>query len=90
MGAEQYWDDRPRLRLRRLDGLLGQLEELNLRDAVRVSRSIATALESEGVDNPQAFSITDLIDRVFDIQEPLLRSIRERSHYLRFLHPGPH
>jgi hypothetical protein len=73
--------------LRRLDSLLGQLEELNLRDARHVSPSVASALEHEGVHNPNTISITDLIDRVFDIQEPVLRLLRDRSHGWRFLHP---
>lgn len=87
VGSEQLWDDRPRLRLRRLDHLLDQLEELNLRDALHVSPSVATALEHEGVENPDAVSITDLIDQVFDIQEPLLRLLRDRSNW-RFFRPS--
>jgi hypothetical protein len=75
--------DRARLRLRRLDHLLDQLEELNLRDEVQVSPPVAYALETEGVDDPYVFSVTDLINRVFDIQEPLLALIRDRSRRWR-------
>jgi hypothetical protein len=75
--------DRARLRLRRLDHLLDQLEELNLRDEAQVSPPVAYALETEGVDDPYVFSVTDLINRVFDIQEPLLALIRDRSRRWR-------
>lgn len=85
--AESFFDDGPRVHLRRLDNLLGQLEELNLHDEARVSPSVASALEHEGVRNPHGASITDLIDRVFDIQEPVLRLLRDRSHAWRFLQP---
>jgi hypothetical protein len=75
--------DRARLRLRRLDYLLDQLEELNLRDEEQVSPPVAYALETEGVKDPYVFSVTDLINRVFDIQEPLLALIRDRSRRWR-------
>ena len=88
VGTEQFWDERPRLRLRRLDSLLDQLEELNLHDELQVSPSVASALEHEGVENPAAVSITDLIDRVFDIQEPLLRLLRDRSNWRFFRSPN--
>jgi hypothetical protein len=83
--VESFRHDGPRVRLQRLDSLLGQLEELNLRDEVHVSPLVARALEDEGVRNPDAASIPDLIDRIFDIQEPLLRSLSDRSHAWRFL-----
>jgi hypothetical protein len=75
--------DRARLRLRRLDHLLDQLEELNLHDEEQVSPPVAYALETEGVVDPYVFSVTDLINRVFDIQEPLLALIRDRSRRWR-------
>jgi hypothetical protein len=70
-------DDTARFRLRRLDALLDALEELNLSDRSFVPVRLGTALEDFGVPDPYSRSVTELIDRVFELQEPLLSCIRQ-------------
>lgn len=73
------FDDLARNRLRRLDGLLDQLEALNLTDSARLPRPIALALQRAGVERPGEHSVTELIDSVFDLQEPILKLISSRG-----------
>ena len=80
--------DIARVHLRRLDHLLDELEELNLNNERRVPSQLANALESEGVQDADMTSVTDLIDRVFDMQEPVLRRIRDRSRWWRLYRVG--
>ena len=69
----------PRDRLRQLDGLLEDLEDLNLRDLVDLPVRIGSALMDLGVDDPYLLTVTELIDRVFDLQEPVLAAVRSGS-----------
>ena len=69
----------PRLRLRQLDGVLDDLEDLNLRDIAAIPTRLGRALMDLGVANPYAQTITELIERVFDLQEPVLVAVRSRS-----------
>ena len=77
------FDDVARVRLWRLDRLLDQLEELNLRDRTRVSNRVGRTLEDIGVDNPYSRTVTELMDRVFELQEPLLKVIGPRARRWR-------
>jgi hypothetical protein len=70
-------DDTARFRLRRLDAILDALEELNLSDGSFLPVRVGTALEDFGVRDPYSHSVTELIDRVFELQEPLLTYIRQ-------------
>ena len=69
----------PRDRLRQLDALLEDLEDLNLQDMAHVPVRIGSALMDLGVDDPYTLTITELIDRVFDLQEPVLVAVRSGS-----------
>lgn len=69
----------PRDRLLQLDGLLDDLEDLNLRDLVDLPVRIGSALMDLGVDDPYLLTVTELIDRVFDLQEPVLAAVRSGS-----------
>jgi hypothetical protein len=77
------FDDVARIRLWRLDRLLDHLEELNLRDRKRVSTRVGIALQDVGIENPQARSVSELMDRVFELQEPLLKMMGTRPHRRR-------
>ena len=80
MGADTLtlFDDSPRRHLRKLDSVLDQLEELNLRDMSHLPVRLGSALQRLGVGNPYHMSITQLIDTVFDMEEPLLEALRMR------------
>jgi hypothetical protein len=69
-------DDAPRTRLRQLDAVLGDLEELNLNDVSTLPVSVGSVLISLGIDHPYAGTITDLIDLVFEEQAKVMTEIR--------------
>jgi hypothetical protein len=73
----------PRDRLRQLDSVLDDLEDLNLGDLTEIPVRIANALIDLGVDDPYVHSITELIDRVFELQEPVLAAVRSESALVR-------
>lgn len=77
--AVSEFDDFARHRLRRLDSLLDQLEALNLAEITPLPRRIATALQNAGVESPAERTVTELIDRVFDLQEPILKLMASRG-----------
>ncbi len=72
-------DDFARSRLYRLDDLLEQLELLNLAESRQVPQDVAAALQDAGVRNPSERSVTELIDQVFELQEPILSVIASFS-----------
>lgn len=69
----------PRSRLRQLDAALDDLEDLNLREVVEIPPRVGNALVDLGVDDPYAQSVNELIERVFQLQEPVLAAVRLRS-----------
>ena len=69
----------PRAQLEILDGMLDELEELNLQEMTSVPSRVGGHLERLGVTDPYAFSIAELIDRVFELQEPVLQRLRAHS-----------
>ncbi len=69
----------PRYRLRRLDFLLEELEDLIFRDMTQLPVRVGSALQRVGVSDPYRWSITDLLDRIFELQEPILAVLRQRS-----------
>ena len=71
--------DAPRYRLRRLDFLLEELEDLNLRDMTQLPIRVGSALQKVGVSDPYGWSIPDLLDRIFELQEPVLAILRQRT-----------
>lgn len=68
-------DDVARGRLYRLDKLLNELEALNLSDTALVPAQVADELQDAGVNSPAERSVTELIDQVFELQEPILALI---------------
>jgi hypothetical protein len=67
-----------RIHLTLLDFILDELEDLNVKGRTRISVRVSSDLKRMGVDQPNRWSITELIDRVFELQEPVLRRLRER------------
>jgi hypothetical protein len=78
------FEETPRHRLRRLDFLLEELEDLNLRDMSNLPVRVGSALQRFGVEDPYRRSIPELIDRVFDLQEPVLAMLRPGPIQRRF------
>jgi hypothetical protein len=68
-----------RERLRELDAMLDELESLNLRGMSYLPVRVGAALIRLGITDPYAWSIPELIDRIFDLEEPLLATMRTRS-----------
>jgi len=81
VGAGDLWtlDALAKRRLRRIDALLDQLETLNLFDSRQLPERLVAQLEHLGIDDPSASSVTGLIDRVFELEEPLLALIHGRA-----------
>ena len=81
VGAGDLWtlDALAKRRLRRIDALLDQLETLNLFDSRQLPERLVAQLEHLGIDDPSASSVTGLIDRVFELEEPLLALIHARA-----------
>lgn len=73
----------PRRQLRMLDRLLNSLEELNLNDMTCVPTRVGGDLQQYGVDDPYRCSITELIDKVFELQQPVLERLRAHSRRAR-------
>jgi hypothetical protein len=71
-------------RLRQLDAVLDDLEDLNLRDLANLPVRVGSALMDLGIDDPYIHSITELIDRVFELQEPVLAAVRSQAAFRRF------
>ena len=74
----------PRRQLRILDRLLDELEDLNLNGMTCVPTRVGGDLQRNGVDDPYRWSISELIDKVFDLQQPVLERLRTDSRTARF------
>ncbi|MDQ6748137.1 MAG: hypothetical protein M3010_08560 [Candidatus Dormibacteraeota bacterium] len=61
-----------RSQLNRLDSILDALERLNLADTTRLPSDLRQDLELAGVHVPARPNITDLIERVWELQEEYL------------------
>ncbi len=70
--GEQLPHDERRLRLRRLDDVLEALEQLNLHDRTELPEVLRVRLLEIGVETPEKFTITQLIEKVWAIQQPFL------------------
>jgi hypothetical protein len=71
--------DISRSRLRQLDELLSQLEDLNLREISYIPVRVGSALQEFGIEDPYQWSVSELLDMVFEQQELVLASIRTQS-----------
>jgi hypothetical protein len=70
--GEQLPHDERRLRLRRLDDVLEALEQLNLHDQTELPEALHIRLLEIGIETPEKFTITQLIEKVWAIQQPFL------------------
>ena len=61
-----------RTKLQRLDVILDALERLNLADTNRLPADLRQDLEAAGIHVPVRPNITDLIERVWELQEEYL------------------
>ena len=59
--------------LRHLDDLLGELEQANLEGARTASSATCDKLSNDGLTHPEAYSIAELIEIVFQTQRRFLR-----------------
>lgn len=67
-------DDKRRERLHELDSLLDALEQLNLRESHDLTPQLRERLEGAGISVPAKPNVTELIERVWDVQERYLQS----------------
>ncbi|HEX6348242.1 MAG TPA: hypothetical protein VF160_02495 [Candidatus Dormibacteraeota bacterium] len=58
--------------LRRLDDVLEALEQLNLHDQTELNDALARRLVEVGIKQPYDFTVTQLIEKVWGIQQPFL------------------
>jgi hypothetical protein len=66
-------DDRARRTgLQRLDSILDRLERLNLEESNRLPAELREDLEGVGVRIPARPNITELIERIWELQEEFL------------------
>ncbi|HEY8741012.1 MAG TPA: hypothetical protein VIN56_10510 [Candidatus Dormibacteraeota bacterium] len=61
-----------RTQLHQLDTILDALERLNLADSKRLPSDVRQDLEAAGIHVPARPNITDLIERVWELQEEYL------------------
>jgi hypothetical protein len=59
-----------------LDHLLDDLEDLNMKDMTYLPTRIGSGLVRFGVPDPYRWSIAELIEQVFALQEPLMVKLR--------------
>lgn len=69
---------RRKFRLRVLDYLLEDLEQLNLDDVSTVPAWLAARLEDEGIPTPSAHTPPQLIELVWEKQEPYCQPLKGR------------
>ena len=74
--AEDIPHDERRLRLRRLDDILEALEQLNLHDQTELPDVLAERLQELQVEEPRKKTVTELIERVWAVQQPYLITVK--------------
>jgi hypothetical protein len=76
--------DERRNNLRRLDDVLEALEQLNLHDVTELPDALARRLVELGILQPYDLGITQLIEKVWGIQQPyLVKVVVERRRRRR-------
>ena len=68
--------DERRLRLRRLDDILEALEQLNLHDQTELPDVLVQRLEELHIEEPRQKTVTELIERVWAVQQPYLITVK--------------
>ncbi|HEV1998044.1 MAG TPA: hypothetical protein VGR61_07945 [Candidatus Dormibacteraeota bacterium] len=66
-----------RAQLQRLDSILDRLERLNLEESNRLTGDLRRDLEAAGIRIPAKPNVSELIERVWELQEEFLE--REES-----------
>ena len=66
-----------RVQLQRLDSILDRLERLNLEESNRLPAELRQDLEAAGIRIPPKPNVSELIERVWELQEEFLE--REES-----------
>lgn len=66
-----------RAQLQRLDSILDRLERLNLEESNRLTGDLRRDLEAAGIRIPPKPNVSELIERVWELQEEFLE--REES-----------
>ena len=61
-----------RARLHELDGILDALERLNLQDANQLPANLRERLRQVGLDTGTKANVTELIERIWELQERYL------------------
>ncbi|HXA43495.1 MAG TPA: hypothetical protein VNV65_11370 [Candidatus Solibacter sp.] len=61
-----------RARLHELDGILDALERLNLQDANQLPVNLRERLHNVGLDTGAKANVTELIERIWELQEGFL------------------
>jgi len=70
--------------LRRLDDVLEALEQMNLHDEKELGDPLASRLVELGIERPHQHTITQLIEKVWAIQQPyLVKVVVERRRRRR-------
>lgn len=76
--------DERRQQLRRLDDVLEALEQLNLHERRELPDFLAVRLVEIGIERPHQHSVTQLIEKVWAIQQPyLVKVVVERRRRRR-------
>src|SRR5260221_14049389 len=68
-------DQDRRSSLRRLDDILETLEQLNLHDRTELNDTLAERLILLGIEKPHSIPVPQLIERVWQMQQPYLITI---------------
>ena len=83
VGDTAKLSDSARDRLSRLDAMLDELEDLNLRGMTHLPVRLGNQLIEFGIDDPYDSTVTDVIDQIFELEEPLLSMVRSRPRPAR-------
>ncbi|HEV2953292.1 MAG TPA: hypothetical protein VG015_04320 [Candidatus Dormibacteraeota bacterium] len=71
----QIGEQERRGQLRRLDDILEALEQLNLHDQTELPPRLAERLVELGIGNPRQYTVTQLIEKVWEVQQPYLVTV---------------
>ena len=83
-GDEPLPADERRRQLRRLDDVLEALEQLNLNEVRELPDYVAERLVELGIEKPHRFTVTQLIEKVWAVQQPyLVKVVVERRRRRR-------
>lgn len=83
-GERTIGPEERRQQLRRLDDVLEALEQMNLHDQRELPDFLAARLVEIGIEKPHQHSVTQLIEKVWAVQQPyLVKVVVERRRRRR-------